>query len=332
MIMLRTFFLKVFFGVFFALILMEMQVSTTLAQFDSQLSYQVIAEVLAVKNNFAQARKKAVKKALKSALEQDLRAFLGDEEFERNQQEMQGILRKPEKYVKSYRFLEAYDDPIELVSQVKLEVVLFQDAVINYLRRTGLVTGLEGEKQVVILINETSLSSDSELRFWETRPISETSLTRNFIEEGIPVVRRGFIRYSIPEKTVLGAMKGDLSAAVNIGLKAGADIVIVGNATSTLVTDGQTQRQQSVRVAISIKAVSSHQSTLIAAKSDFATATGNKVLASERKAFHRAGKKLTEFLIPAIQNHWEAVNEKKEVKQFAPTPKIDSSLLPWGDL
>jgi hypothetical protein len=260
---------------------MEIQISTAVAQFDSESSYEVVAEVPAVKNNFIQAREKAVIVALKLALEQDLRAFLGNEEFERNQGKIQRMLRKYEKYVKSYRFLEAYDDPIKLVSQVKLEVVLFRDAVNNHLSQIGVVTWLEGEKQVIILINESSLSSDSELRFWEKMPISETSLARSFIEEGIPVVRRGFIRYAIPEETVMGAIKGDLSAAVNIGLKTGADIVIVGNATSTLVTDGQVQIKQPVRVAISIKVVSSHHSTLIAAKSDFATATGNEVLASE---------------------------------------------------
>ena len=311
---------------------MEMQISTSFAQFDSESSYEVIAEASAVKNNFAQARKKAVKKALKSALEQDLRAFLGDEEFERNQQEMQGILRKPEKYVKSYRFLEAYDDPIELVSQVKLEVVLFQDAVNKFLNRTGITTGLEGEKQVVILIKESNLSSDNKLLFWETMPISETSLIRYFIEEGIPVVRRGLIRYAIPEETVMNAMQGNLPAAFDIGLKAGADIVIVGNATSSLMIDDQNQSQQSVRVAVSVKVVSSHESMLIAAKSDFATASGNEVRASELEAFHVAGKKLTEFLVPAIQKYWKTGNEKKKVKQFVPAPKINAPPLPWGDL
>jgi len=323
---------KAFFRMFLALGVIGTQVPTTFAQLDSESSYEVIAEARAVKNNFARAREKAVKIALKLALEQNLREFLGDEEFERNQEKIQRMLKKSEKYVKSYRFLEAYDDPIKLVSQIKLEVVLYQDAVNNYLGRIGVEMGLEGGKQVVILINESSLGSDSELPFWETMPTSETSLTRNFIEEGIPVVRRGFIRYAIPEETVIGAMRGDLSAAANIGLKAGADIVIVGNATSALVIEDQVQSQQPVRVAISLKVISSQRSTLIAAKSDFATASGNEVLASELKAFHHAGKKLTEFLIPAIQKHWEASNEKKEVKPSGPTPKTDTSLLPWDGL
>ena len=329
---LRAVFFKTFLGILLKLVVMEMHVSTAFAQLEADVAYEVIAEVSAVKNNFVQAREKAVKMAFKSALEQGLREFLGDEEFGRNRPQMQKILSKSEKYVKSYRFLEAYDDPIESISQIKLEVVLFQDVVNKYLSQLGVATGLEGEKQVVILINESSLSSGSKPRFWETIPISETSLTRNFIEAGIPVVRRGFIRYAIPEGTVISAAKGDISAAVNIGMKATADIVIVGNATSTFIGRGQMQGQQSVRVVISVKVISSHHSALIAAKSDFAIASGTEDFVSEQEAFQRAGKKLTEFLIPTIQKYWEAGDGQKEVKQFLPTPEKYSPTLPWGDL
>jgi len=39
--------------------------------------------------------------------------------------------------VKSYRFLEAYDDSVELMSSVKLEVNLFQEAISKTLSRRG---------------------------------------------------------------------------------------------------------------------------------------------------------------------------------------------------
>ncbi|MEE1550544.1 MAG: hypothetical protein V1244_02840, partial [Nitrospinaceae bacterium] len=123
--------------------------SPAFAQFDSESAYEVIAEAPAVKSSFVGARKKAVKIALKTALEQNLRELLGDEEFDRHRKEMRKILRKSEKYVKSYRFLEAYDDPVQRMSQVKLEVVLFQDAVNKSLSRTGVASGMEGWKQVV---------------------------------------------------------------------------------------------------------------------------------------------------------------------------------------
>ena len=53
--------------------------------------------------------------------------------------------------------MEAYDDPVTLVSQIKLEVVLFKDAINNHLDRIGLTEDLGSGKQVVILINENSM-------------------------------------------------------------------------------------------------------------------------------------------------------------------------------
>jgi hypothetical protein len=77
-------------------------------------------------------------------LEQSLREILGDDEFEKNWQEMHRMLKVSDKYVKSYRFLEAYDDTLELVSSVKLEVNLFQEAISRDLSRSGFSTGPEG--------------------------------------------------------------------------------------------------------------------------------------------------------------------------------------------
>jgi len=166
------------------------QVVISFAQFDFDTPYEVSAEVPVVKNNFVKARKKAVKIALTLALEQGLREILRDDEFEQNRQEMQKMLKAFNKYVKSYRFLEAYDDSVEQMSRVKLEVNLFQEAISKTLSQRGVAAGLESVKQVVILINESSLSLDEESHFWEAVPISEIFLTRSFVESGIPVIRR----------------------------------------------------------------------------------------------------------------------------------------------
>jgi hypothetical protein len=72
---------------------------------------------------------------------------------------------------------------------------------------------------------------------------------------------------------------------------------------------------------------------VVAAKSDFATASENEIFASELEAFRRAGKKMTEFLIPAIQEHWTPVSKKKEVQRSVPpVSTMDNPLLPFGDL
>ena len=324
-------FSKVCFGV--ALIFMIVgKAFISFAQFDFDTPYEVSAEVAVVNNDFVKARKKAVKIALRSSLEQSLREILGDDEFQQNWQEMQRMLRVSNKYVKSYRFLEAYDDSVELISSIKLEVNFFQEAISKTLRRRGVSAGLEGIEQVMILINESRLSSDGESSFWEEVPISEMLLTRSFIEAGIPVLSRNSLRYEISKKMVVSAIGGNISDAVDIGSKVGADIVIIGKATSsTLGRKGA--NAQKVRVGINVKVVSSRQSKVVAAKSDFATASENEIFASELEAFRRAGKKMTKFLIPAIQEHWTPESKKKEAQRSVPpVSKMDNPPLSFGDL
>ena len=188
-----NFFPKICLGLFLILIIVG-QAFTAVAQFDSDETYEVIVEVPVVRNNFVSARKKAIKIALRTALEQDLREILDNDEFERNRPEIQKILRVSKDYVKSYRFLESYDDPEQLVSYVKLEVNFFQDAINKSLKRSGVILGLDSVKQVVILVNESNLNSEKVTSFLETVPIAEMLLSKSFVEAGISVVNRDLIR------------------------------------------------------------------------------------------------------------------------------------------
>ena len=326
----NVFFLKTCLGLFLTLIIVG-QTLIAVAQFDSDETYEVIAEVPVVNNDFVSARKKAIKIALRTALEQDLREVLGNDEFKRNRQEIQKILRVSKDYVKSYRFLESYDDPEQLVSYVKLEVNFFQDAINKSLKRRGVILGLNSVRQVVILINESNLNPEKVTSFFETVPIAETLLSKSFVEAGISVVSRDLIRYEVSEKIMISAIQGNISAAVSIGSTVGVDIVILGNATSTTVIDKNNINLKIVRAGINVKAISSSQSKVVAAKSDFATVTKDENFVSETVAFYRAGKKMTEFLIPAIQKYWEPESAKKMAKQ-GPAVHVDSTPIPFGDL
>jgi len=323
-------FFKFFFGIVLILVILG-QVVISFAQFDFDVPYEVSAEVLVVENNFVKARKKAVKIALRLALEKGLREMLGNDEFKKNRQEMQKILKTYNKYVKSYRFLESYDDSEELISHIKLEVNLFQEAISKTLSQRDVAVGLENLKQVVILINESSLRFDEKVKFWEAVPAIETLLTRSFIESGIPVIRRNSLRYEISKKMVVAAIGGDISAAASVGTKVGADIVIIGNATSVSAQGRGEIKGQGVRVGINVKVISSSQSEVVAAKSDFATASENEFFASEIKASQRAGEKMTKFLIPAIQRHWTPDSKKKKTSR-SKVPKIENPPLLFGDL
>jgi hypothetical protein len=145
-------------------------------------------------------------------------------------------------------------------------------------------------------------------------------------------VSRNSLRYEISKKMVVSAIGGNISDAVDIGSKVGADIVIIGKATSSKI-GREGANAQKVRVGINVKVVSSRQSMVVAAKSDFATASENEIFASELEAFRRAGKKMTKFLIPAIQEHWTPESKKKEAQRSVPpVSKMDNPPLPFGDL
>ncbi|SVB67729.1 uncharacterized protein METZ01_LOCUS220583, partial [marine metagenome] len=196
--------------------------------------YEGFATVQVKGDNYVAARKKAVNRAFENGLEVALKEMLGDEEFEASQRDLRKILRRSSHYVKSYHFLEAYDDLVNKTSDVRLEMRFFPSAVSQALAGIGVIAGPVSENKVALLINEKSFTSAPVTSFWDIIPISETQLANNLIEDGIEVMGREKLREIISEKTVLSAIKGNLSSARKIGLKAGADIVIVGTAVSKL--------------------------------------------------------------------------------------------------
>lgn len=263
------------------------------------------ATVQAQGDDYVVAREKAVSQAMKNGLEGALKEMLGDKEFEASQRDLRQILRRSSQYVKSYRFLEAYDDLGSRTSEVKLEMRFFASAVSQALAGLGVITGPVSENKVVVLIKEKSFTSAPVGSFWDAFPISETQLAKNLMEEGIEVIGREQLRETISETTVLNAIKGDLSSARSIGVKTGADIVIVGTAVSS--QRGKTGKEdiKTVQANINVKVVSTLEASLIAAKTDFSTIKHEQALQAELEAFDTASKKLADFIIPSLHRYRE---------------------------
>jgi hypothetical protein len=283
--------------------------------------YEGAATVEVQDENYFVARKKAVNLALKNGLEEALKEALGDEEFEASQGDLRKILRRASSYVKSYRFAEAHDDPFEKTSEVRLEMRFFSSAVRQVLAGLGVTTGLVNENKVVALIKETSFTSAPVTSFWDIFPISETQLVKNLMEEGIEVIGREQVREMVSETTVLNAIKGDLKSARSIGLKTGADIVIVGTAVSSLRGKRVAEDIKTVQANINVKVVSTLESSLIAAKTDFSTIKHEHALQAELEAFDNASEKLADFLIPSLHRYWEKGVEAP-VKKLPEAPPL----------
>lgn len=286
--------------------------------------YEGTATVQVQGENYVVARKKAVNMALKNGLQEALKEMMGEEDFEASQRDLRKILRRASSYVKSYRFAEAHDDEFEKTSEVRLEMRFFSSAVNQALAGLGVITGPVSENKLVVLIKETSFTSAPVTSFWDIIPISETQLVKNMMEEGIEVIGREQVRELVSETTVLNAIKGDLSSARSIGLKTGADIVIVGTALSSLRGKSVEKDIKTVQANINVKVISTLESSLIAAKADFSTIKHEQALQAELEAFDIASNKLADFLIPSFHRYWEKGVEAP-VKKVPEAPPLSMS-------
>jgi hypothetical protein len=315
-------FLKRYFWIIGVLLIGQLEGRFVLAQPILKDSYEGTARVPVKNENYVVARKKAVSLAMKDAMSLAFKDLMGEEEFAANQRDVNNIIRRASRYVKSYRYLRAFDDLEGRAGEVVLEIRFFPGAVNQALASMGVIAGPVSEHKVLVLMKESSFTSAPLSSFWDVIPISETQLAKNFLESGIEVIERERIRDSISESVVLSAIKGSIEDARNIGLKAGADIVIVGTAVSKLKANNEKEGIKVVQVNISLKAVSAIDSSLIAAKSDFATVTNEYELSAELEAFDATSQKLADFLLPSFHRYWEKGGVQALVEKAPDAPPI----------
>jgi hypothetical protein len=273
------------------------------------------ASVSVSDENYVVGRKRAISKALQQALQYALKALLGEEEYASNSRELGGVLRNAEDYVKSYRILYAADNQIAQTSDIKLEATFFYNVLANALSSQGLFSSNVKEKGILVLIRELSYTSSKPRPFWQLIPISETALTQKLIEAGANVIGRKLIQDAISEETITKALKGDLKVAAHIGLKAGADLVILGNAASSQRATSQ-EGEVSIQSNISLNVVSALTSALISARSEFAVAQNADPLVAEMEAFDIAAGQAVKYLWPTIQKVWN-----RELKEDVASPQ-----------
>jgi len=184
--------------------------------------------------------------------------------------------------------------------------------------KIGIKSRSIGEHKVLVLLRENSFTQPLQEAFWESVPISETSLSQDIISAGIQVVGREKVKNVVREETVEKALQGDIGSAVNIGMQAGVDLVILGNANSSLLKAGVDGGENSIQASISLQMVSVLKSAIVSAKSDFATAEDIDPMKAELQAFANVSKKLLVFLQPSIQRYWEKGSVAQSEPQTSP--------------
>ncbi len=294
-----------FIVVMSVLFLFVVFIGSAWAKGEPQLVYEVEGKSSVVNNDYVRGRALAVDYAFKNALSVALQDLLGGAAYRRNKKALEKMLKSPKSYIRKYRFLEFYDSDVEQFSRVKLEVVFFPEAINRALSNLGILSSLVKPNTAVVLISEKSLSAEVLPDFWEYVPISEVAMLQKFLAAGVKVTTREKVSEMVDESVVFEAMQGDLDAAVDIGLKAKVDIVIVGTAVTTRVGEKSAEGLNTVQANLTLRAVSTTKSIVIAARSDFATVEAEEEFKGELQAFEVVGKKMAGFFLDSMKRYWE---------------------------
>ena len=280
-------------------------VDTASAARDSHLVFEAEGKSNVKDENYVRGRDLATAYAFKKALIMALVDVLGESAYRKRRERLQAMVDRPKKYIRRYRFLEYYDSEVEEFSRVKLEVMFYPEAINRELSRLGILASLVRPNTTLVLISEKSLSADVTPDFWEHVPISEVAMIQKFMAGGVKVIPRSRLNELVDEGEVYDAIQGDIEAAVDIGLKAKVDIVIVGTAVTTRLGEPNADGLSTIQANLTLRAVSTTQSTVIAARSDFATAESKEDLKGELEAFEVVGNKMADFFLSTMKRFWE---------------------------
>lgn len=283
------------------------------------MGYEAFGDAPVRNENYVVGRQRAVKEAFRSSLDKALRDMLGVTVYNENRKVLQSMYDDPEPYIQSYRFLEAVDDTVEKISRVKLEVVFFKEALNKELNNRGVLAALVKPRSVLVLLKEKSMTADDPYAgFWESTPIAEVSMYKHLVAKGIKTFKRDEVRDKLPDNLVLRAVNGDLQASVEVGLKAAAEVVVLGTALSTIVGEDPDSGVKTIQANLNVRAVSATKGTLIAAKSEIATVQVNQDFDGELKAFEKVSDNMVRFLADALNRYWRPETKRVVRNQKGP--------------
>lgn len=140
-------------------------------------------------------------------------------------------------------------------------------------------------------------------------PAGETEIIKNFIEAGYIVIDPKISGKIRQNEEVRAALSGNHRLAAEIGMKFGADIIIIGEAFSENVAQ-VINGFQSCRARLEAKAISTEDAQIIVAGSEYASGADLTENTAGKKALQKAGDKISKIFISEIKSNWMKLTSK----------------------
>ncbi|MCK5100020.1 MAG: hypothetical protein KAR45_18060, partial [Desulfobacteraceae bacterium] len=262
-----------------------------------------------------QIKKEAVFNALKASVERAVAEVLSPEVFASSLKILNdNILANPSKYIVNYSVLAELKDGTKYVAAVKTRVDL--TLLKKYLKKYEIIKSTREKPAVLLLISEQTEQDILPNYWWGNNPLPYNSFVRNeiisflidkeFIFVGENIGKNDLEKYEIRFDSIY-----DTVAAIKLGEKLKADIVIMGKAKSFEALNRMGE-EKTYEADISLEMF--NVSTQNRIKTFELKATANDLDSDEgnKSALEKAGKLAAEEISTGATKYWEENILKKE--------------------
>jgi len=254
------------------------------------------------------ANEDATNDALRKAVEQVVGILMDSHTVTENFMLLEDkIYTKTQGYVQSYTVLssrEREDNSLEVTVSAVVKTADLKDDL------AGIITTLrqEGMPRTMVLIKEENYG-ENRWHVTANMNTAETALMNTMMGFGFPFVDAATSRKNIDQEALQAVIAGDAAAGAAIAKRSGAEILIVGNANSTItqLPVMRSSGMKSCNANINLRVIRADDAMIIATSSTHGVAAHIDELTGSnqalQKASEQAGKELKDKIIEKFREN-----------------------------
>lgn len=257
----------------------------------------VTGEAAIIQGDVDSARDAALLDAFRKAVERGVGTIIAADTVVENYRVINDrIFTKARGYVRKWDVLSEYSLGARYKMEVRCEVS--KESIEEDLIALNILQEAKHKPRIMIVLSEQHLWS------YVDQPIGETTLISRFLEKEFKVVDQAQSEKVRKGDKMKAALQGDDGAAAQIGLRHGAEIIMIGKAFSE--TGGKVYRMESARGSVEARAIRCDTAEIIAAGSTEAGGADISEAVAGKKAVRQAASNLADDMIAQITKRWSA--------------------------
>jgi hypothetical protein len=247
--------------------------------------------------DMVKAKEDGTNDALRKAVEQVVGTIIDSRTVTENYMLLEDkIYTKTTGYVQSYEVLstqERIDNSLEVTVRAVVKTADLKNDI------EGIITTLrrEGMPRVMVLIKEENFGQ-SQWHYSTAMNTAETALMNTMMDYGFPFVDAATAKANVKQNAMMAALSGDAAAGAAIAKQSGAEILIIGNAKTT-VTQLPMMRSSGMKTNsanMNLRVVRADDAVIIAASTSRGVAAHIDEATGGSLAMEKAAKKAAEDL------------------------------------